>query len=134
MLHQVLDVTFFMPTGHVAEPRVEQVPAAQFHELRVEIPLATATDTNHRRLQIVIRQPLGHAPQGRERPHMTVQNRDLILSLIRPHERRTTERQPQAKELQRPLLTTDEHGGLAPIHLSLFTRRKHQRHIHVAGL
>ena len=45
-----------------------------------------------------------------------------------------TERKPHAKELQHSLLTADEHRGLAPIHLSLFPRRKQQRHKHPAGL
>ena len=123
-----------MPAGHVAEPRVEQVPAPQFDELLVEVSLATTTDANHRGLQIVIRQPLRNSAEERQRPHMTIQKRDLILPLIRPHKRRPTERQTHAKELQSPLLPVDEHAGLAPIHLSLFSRRKHQRHIHVAGV
>ena len=97
-LHQVLDVPFFIPAGHVAEPRLKQITTPQLHELRVEIAVATPANADHRRLQIVIRQPLRNAPEELERPHMSVQKRDLILTLIRPHEHRATEREPHAKE------------------------------------
>ena len=127
-------MALLIPAGHIAKPSVEQVPTAQRHELHAQIPLATPTDTHHRRLQIVIRQTPRHAVQELKRSHVSIQKRHLILPLIRPHEHRPAVRQTQTEELQRPLAAPDDDRRLAPIDLSFLSRSEHQRHKHLGIL
>src|SRR5262245_33244333 len=131
ILHQALDLAFFVTLAGPSEAVPEQVMAHQFRERPRPFPFAVAANLRHRDLQIVIEHRRRHSAEEGEGRHVAVQECLRRLGRIGLHEAGIRLRQVHAEEVELATNTTDHANRFAKIHLRMAWRMR-QRHERLA--
>lgn len=126
-LHSALIV----PRRWPREARLEHVVRRQRSEARRELALRPDEHARHRRLEIVVEQPLRHAAQVRERAHMPIEEGHLVLPRVQPREVAPRVHEPQQEHPRLAPLASGVDEHLEEVHLAEIAWPVHERHEHL---
>ena len=83
----------------------------------------------HRRCEVVVDDARGHPAEVGERPHVAVEEGDLVLAVVEPDEVAARVHQPHQELPGLAALASQLDGDLEEVDLRLVARAVHQRHV-----
>ena len=77
---RILDMSFFVTTGHIAESRFEQVVTSQCQEPGCQVSLVSQIDVSDCCFQVVVSKLLWNAAELIKEPHVRIEEADHVVS------------------------------------------------------
>ena len=123
----MLDPAFFMGGARRAEMALEQVMAAKQDKGLLFLTVASGKDMQHRRLEVVVTDPVRYPAKMGECLNVAIEERLLLLGGKRHHKQTPGVAKAHEKKLHRDLSAGENDRAFTPIHLGIDARIEGKR-------